>query len=126
MADMHSKSPHSTAYLSPTIPPVPSLTKLCVDAWSSPTAYQIDVELPGFKSDQIQVSVDSDLYTFSITATRQKSLLELLGNRYDLHERPLGVVNRSIPIPHTVDVFSHTVTFEDGVLSVSFPKLTFN
>lgn len=83
--------------------------------------YELDIDLPGFKKDEIAL----DLKDGYLTVTAAKSLdkdQESQGAKYIRRERYSGKCSRSFYIGDTVDVKDVTAKFEDGILKISVPK----
>jgi len=77
----------------------------------------VEQEVPGFKSDEINVSVEGD--TLSISAERHRP--ESKGTSH-LHERCYTRVLRSVTLPSTVDESKVDAHLEGGVLRLGMPK----
>lgn len=81
--------------------------------------YEINLELPGVSSDNIDVSVHDG----SITIKGEKrSQREERGRTYFFSEREYGAFQRSFKLPADVDPQKVTADFNDGVLSIRIPK----
>jgi len=77
----------------------------------------VEAELPGFKPDEIDVSVDRGV--LSITAEREPA--ETQGKRH-LTERRYTRVERQFTLPTTVDESKVQATLDDGLLRLELPK----
>lgn len=88
-----------------------------VDIHETPEAFTIEADLPGFRKEDLDVSVDAGLLT--ITATRHAP-----GDRGEarLEERRFEQVQRSFRLPQTVQGDQIDASLADGVLTVSLPK----
>ena len=81
--------------------------------------YEINMELPGVSSDDIDVSVHDG----SITIKGQKrSQREERGRTYFFSEREYGAFQRSFKLPADVEPNKVTADFNEGVLSIRIPK----
>ena len=81
--------------------------KLCVEA-----------QLPGFKPEEVEVTVDGDVLTIS---GETKAEEEKKGRNYLVREQRRGTFVRSVRLPETVDPNVSEATFNEGVLRLSFP-----
>jgi len=77
----------------------------------------VDAELPGFKRDEIDVTVENGILT--IQAERQPE--EQKGSNH-LNERRYTRVARSFTLPNGVDEHNVDAKLHEGVLKLSFPK----
>ena len=77
----------------------------------------VDAELPGFKNNEIDVSINDDL--LSIQAERTSE--EPKGRPY-LHERHFTRVQRTFRLPSAVDPDSVQAVLEGGVLHMEMNK----
>ena len=80
----------------------------------------VDAELPGFKKDEIDITLENQ--TLTITAerraeNRQESKGDLL-----LHERRYSRFQRSFNLPPTVDEQSVNAKLDGGVLTITLNK----
>lgn len=81
--------------------------------------YIIDSDLPGFKKEDISVSIE-DKY-LKIHAERNASN-DVEENRYIRRERSYGSFERKFIISDDVDSENISAAYENGVLSISLPK----
>jgi HSP20 family molecular chaperone IbpA len=77
----------------------------------------VDAELPGFKNDEIEVSIDDDV--LSIKAARSA---EPSKGRPHLQERHFTQVQRTFRLPSAVDADSVEAKLDGGVLHVEMKK----
>lgn len=81
--------------------------------------YEIDMELPGVKAEDVDVSVHDN----SITIKGEKrSQRQEKGRTYFFSEREYGAFQRSFRLPADVDAKNVTADFGEGVLSIRIPK----
>jgi HSP20 family protein len=79
----------------------------------------VDASVPGVDPEQISATVEDGILTIkgqTATNTEEKD------ERYFLRERRVGVFHRSVRLPDTVDTDRAETTYENGVLSITFPK----
>lgn len=82
-------------------------------------SYELVVDLPGVKKEDIKLSFENQMLTLS--ASHHEDFDKDSGT-YLLHERTSGVYNRSIMLSD-VDPEGIEAKFEDGVLCVKLKKL---
>ncbi len=83
--------------------------------------YEVDVDLPGFKKDEISVDLKEGYLTISAAKGLDKDEKDKEG-RYLRQERYAGACSRSF---YVGDVKPEDVSakYEDGILKLSMPKL---
>ncbi len=81
--------------------------------------YYVRAELPGMKSDELDIQVTGD--GISISGERK---IPVEGNnvRYHRREREAGTFSRSINLPGEINVNKVEAFMENGVLKVTMPK----
>ena len=82
---------------------------------------EVHLEMPGMKSDQIDISLENNILSIS-GEKRQERTEGDEGNRWHLTERRYGQFSRSFVLPRDVDPDAIEARFEDGVLRVVIPK----
>ena len=83
--------------------------------------YEVEIDLPGFKKDQIQV----ELHDGTLTITAQKGLEQNDKNsegKYVRQERYSGMMSRSFYVGENMTEEDIKANFEDGVLKLNIPK----
>ncbi|MFB6172780.1 MAG: Hsp20/alpha crystallin family protein [Haloarculaceae archaeon] len=88
-----------------------------VDILDNTDEIWVFVDLPGFRKGETQLRGDET--TLVVSAERIDELEE--GRSVLVRERPTRV-ERTIPLPATVDVSDAEATYEDGVCKVILPK----
>ncbi len=81
--------------------------------------YYVRAELPGIKSDELDIQVTSD--GISIAGER-KIAEEGNGVKYHRREREAGKFSRSINLPGDIDTNGVEASLENGILTVTIPK----
>ena len=89
------------------------------DVKEDDTHYMMDVELPGVKKEDINVTLKDGYLT--ISAKREDKRDEKSKGKYVCHERTYGSASRTYYVGLT-DEKSINAKFENGVLSLVFPK----
>jgi HSP20 family protein len=81
--------------------------------------YYVRAELPGIKSDELDIQVTSDGISL---AGERKIPEEGNGVKYHRREREAGKFSRSISLPGDIDVSKVDARLENGILTVVIPK----
>ena len=85
----------------------------------SENAYEVSLELPGIKPEEIQVEMrDGALW---VTGHRQEEKEEQ-GKTFHRMERHYGEFRRVIPLPGAVNEDKVEAAFKEGLLTVTVPK----
>ena len=82
-------------------------------------SFVVQVELPGMKREDIDVSVTGT--TLNISGER-KAEAEVKKEGYRRRERSYGSFSRSMSLPSNVDADKIKASYEDGVLELVLPK----
>ena len=94
---------------------------MSTDLREDETGYELSVDLPGFKKDQIQLHLENGYLT--VQAAKDLEEDEKDTNGRILHrERFSGTMQRSYYIGQSLTEEDVKAKFEDGVLTLSFPK----
>ncbi|MBR5343305.1 MAG: Hsp20/alpha crystallin family protein [Oscillospiraceae bacterium] len=83
--------------------------------------YELSVDLPGFKKDQIELQLQNGYLTISATKGLDEEGKDRKG-RLVHQERYTGSLTRSFYIGENVREEDVKASFEDGVLRLDFPK----
>ena len=83
--------------------------------------YELDVDLPGFKKDEINVELENCYLTISATKGLDKDEQDKKG-KYIRRERYAGAMQRSFYVGDEVTQEDIKAKFEDGILRLSIPK----
>ncbi len=83
--------------------------------------YELDVDLPGFKKDEISVELENGYLTISAAKGLDKDKQDKKGN-YIRRERYAGAMQRSFYVGDEVTQEDIKAKFEDGILRLSIPK----
>lgn len=92
-----------------------------IDVHETDTGYLIKADLPGVSKEDIKVSLDNGVLTIS-AETRHEEKEEQAG-KLIRQERRYGKYSRAMSIGADIDAAQIKARFEDGVLSLSLPKL---
>lgn len=81
--------------------------------------YELQVDLPGMKKDDISVDLSDGMVSISGTRSDER---EDKRKGYYLSERTYGSVQRSFRVPDSVDTDRIEAQFRDGVLTLKMPR----
>ena len=83
--------------------------------------YELDIDLPGFKKDEINAEIRDGYLTVSAAKGLDKDQSDKDG-RYIRRERYAGQCSRSFYVGEGVTEQDISAKFEDGILRLSIPK----
>ncbi len=83
-------------------------------------AYHIEVELPGVKKKDVDISVDGNVLTISGERNVRD---EVKDEDYHKVESRYGLFSRSFTLPEKVDISNIEAEFVNGILEIAIPKL---
>lgn len=83
--------------------------------------YELDIDLPGFKKDEITIDLDNGYLTISAAKGLDKDEQDKKG-KYIRRERYAGAVQRSFYVGDVVTEEDVKAKFEDGILRLRIPK----
>ena len=101
----------------PQAPPRWSL--LAAETWETAQSVVIRVEIPGMNKDDLAIDIQGNVLRIR---GEKHSGADQQARCYHLMERAYGDFERSIPVPHGVDVDNAEVSYRDGVVAVILPK----
>lgn len=87
----------------------------------TPGGYLVKAELPGVAKEDVSVSVEGRTVSISAETKREKDEKE--GDKLLRSERYFGAVSRSMTLPEDLDVEHAEATFENGMLTLTLPKV---
>ena len=92
-----------------------------MDAWETEQAFVVQVDLPGLKPEQVDVSFDRNV--LSIRGTRWDTIpTDKSEKRVFFVERSPGSFSRTLRFPQYIESSKIEAKFENGVLTVTVPK----
>ena len=91
------------------------------DVRETEDSYELDVDLPGFKKDEVNVELKNGYLTIQAAKGLDKDETDKKG-KYIRQERYAGSCSRSFYIGNEVDPAAVTAKFENGILQISVPK----
>ena len=91
------------------------------DVRETEDTYEVDIDLPGFKRDEITVDLKDGCLTVSAAKGLDKDEEDRKG-RYIRQERYAGACSRSFYVGDAVTPQDIGAKFEDGILKIHLPK----
>ena len=97
------------------------LHSLPLDIRQTDEAFWIEASVPGFRPEDIEITVDENVLMIRGTPPPQDD--QAVAGSYVQRERRLGSVHRHVSFPQQVSADDITATFTNGVLTVMVPRL---
>lgn len=91
------------------------------DVRQTENSYELDIDLPGFKKDEITVQLDNGYLNITAAKGLDKDE-EKKGGQYIRRERYAGSMSRTFYVGDTLTQNDIHAKFEDGILKLSVPK----
>ncbi len=91
------------------------------DVKETDTGYEVDIDLPGFKKDEINAQLDTGYLTISAAKGLDKDEKDKKG-KYIRKERYAGAMSRSFYVGEGITQEDIKAKYEDGILRLSVPK----
>jgi HSP20 family protein len=92
-----------------------------VDILEDKDAVRIAAELPGVKPEDVKISMENNVLT--IRGEKRLERREGNGERSHRFERAYGMFERAFTVPASVDAERIEAKYEQGVLTVTLPKV---
>jgi HSP20 family protein len=93
-----------------------------IDVYQTKDAVVVKAALPGYKPDDVQISITNDLLTISGEYKQEDGNGQKEGARYHVREQRYGSFERSILLPSAVKSDKAAADFENGILIITLPK----
>lgn len=90
-----------------------------MNVYETVDAFEITLELPGMKKDNIDISIEGN--TLNISGKREATREED-GRTYHRVESRFGTFSRNLPLPNNIDEDNIKANYDNGVLTVNIPK----
>lgn len=91
------------------------------DVRETEDTYELDIDLPGFKKDEVSIDLKDGYLTISAAKWLDKDAEDKKG-KYIRQERYAGACSRSFYVGDAVEPEDVSARFEDGILTISVPK----
>jgi len=92
--------------------------RLPVDVYATPEEIVVVASLPGLLPEEVNITIEGDTLTI-----RGELRFPLENVEYLFQERPYGTFARSLTLNVPVDVEKAEAVFENGVLTLTLPKV---
>ena len=100
----------------------PQTQLMRTDVKETENSYELDVELPGVKKEDVKAQLKDGYLTISASTTASNDEKDTNG-KYIRRERYTGSCSRSFFVGKNVEPEDITAKFEDGILKVGVPKV---
>lgn len=84
-------------------------------------SYEVDIDLPGFKKDDVHIDLKNGYLTIQASKGLSKDEKDQEG-RYIRRERYAGQCGRSFYVGENMEAKDVKAKFEDGILKITMPK----
>lgn len=101
--------------------PAPMAQIMKTDVKELDNGFELDVEIPGFKKEDLQLELKEGYLTVSAT-TKKEDNEDDKKNHYIRRERYVGTSARSFYVGEEVTEEDIKAKFEDGILNIFVPK----
>ena len=99
----------------------PAANVMRTDVKETETGYELDVDLPGYKKENVQVELKDGCLTVTAKTSQSKDEKDENG-RYIRRERYSGTCSRAFYVGEDIEQNDIKAKFEDGILKLSVPK----
>ena len=91
------------------------------DVRETDSGYEVDIDLPGFKKDEINIQLDNGYLSISAAKCLDKDEQDKEG-KYIRKERYAGSMSRSFYVGNAITQDDIKAKYESGILRLSVPK----
>ncbi|BDZ84670.1 hypothetical protein Lac2_28040 [Claveliimonas bilis] len=91
------------------------------DVKETDSSYEVDIDLPGFKKDEINAKLENGYLTISAAKGLDKDEKDKRG-KYIRKERYAGAMSRSFYVGDAITQEDVKAKYEDGILKLAIPK----
>ena len=91
------------------------------DVRETDSGYELDIDLPGFKKDEVKLDLKDGYLTISAAKGLDRDEKDKQG-RYSRQERYAGQCSRSFYVGDSIQPTDVHAKFEDGILKLTVPK----
>ena len=99
--------------------PAPNVMR--TDIRESETDYELDIDLPGYKKEDVQAQLKDGYLTITATTAKNADQKDENG-KYIRRERYSGACSRSFYVGEDITQEDIKAKFEDGILKIGVPK----
>lgn len=94
------------------------------DVREADDAYEVDIDLPGFKKDEVTAELNDGYITISAAKGLDKEEKDKKTGKYIRKERYAGSMSRSFYIGEGITQDEISAKYENGILQLKIPKKT--
>jgi HSP20 family protein len=109
-----------TRFGMPRVMETPALGRALMDVVDKGEAFEVKIDMPGVKKEDINVSIDGERVTISAETKEEKEVKN--GDKVLHTERYMTSYARSFELPTQVSDANADAHYEDGVLTLTLPK----
>ena len=91
------------------------------DVRENATGYELDIDLPGYKKEDVQAQLKDGYLTITATSKTNNEEKDDAG-KYIRRERYYGTCSRSFYVGEDIQQEDIKANFEDGILKIGIPK----
>ena len=102
--------------------PKSSKSVMNTDVRENENSYELDIELPGYKKEDVSAKLENGYLTIQARKTTEDGEKDQKGN-YIRRERYAGTCSRSFYVGEDVKQEEIRAKFEDGILKLTVPKV---
>ena len=92
------------------------------DVRETENTYELDIDLPGFKKDEVTAKLENGYLTINAAKGLDKDKTDKQGN-YIRRERYAGAMSRSFYVGKNITQNDIHAKFENGILTLDIPKV---
>ena len=92
------------------------------DVKETDKGYEVDMDLPGFKKDEIKASLENGYLTITAEKGLEKDQKEEEGKKYICRERYSGSCQRTFYVGDEIEQDDIKASFKHGILRLDIPK----
>ena len=92
------------------------------DVRETDNSYEVDIDLPGFKKDEIEAKLENGYLTISAAKGLDKEEKNEKDGKYIRKERYSGAMSRSFYVGDELKQEDIKAKYQDGILKLSVPK----
>ena len=95
---------------------------MLTDIKESDKGYELEMELPGFKKEEIKASIENGYLVISAEKGLEKDEKESEGKKYICRERYTGSCQRAFYVGDDIEKDDIKASFKHGILHLDIPK----
>ena len=92
------------------------------DVRETDDSYEVDIDLPGFKKDEVNVKLEDGYITISAAKGLDKDEKDKKNGKYIRRERYAGSMSRSFYVGDGISQKDIHAKYESGILRLTLPK----